>query len=220
MKEKIIRFLKEKRDLIIFGAIILAIFGSVIGISSISLKNKDKDIPTNLPEPEDTTEPSTEISPTVTIYKIECPVIGDYEISRGFFDMSYDTEVLKEAMIISDTSIIESKGVSYKSTNDSNLSVLSVLPGRVIALDETENTGIVVTIEHNDGIISRYKSLSVANVKLNDEVGSNTIIGETGESLFDKEAGNHVHVELINNGNYVDITKVIGKESSEVSQMK
>ncbi|MGM9971831.1 MAG: peptidoglycan DD-metalloendopeptidase family protein [Anaeroplasmataceae bacterium] len=216
MKDKILNFIKDKRELIIFTFIIIAIFGSVIAIASIALKDS-KTVPTIVPENPPSEDPPEDFPIT---YKMLCPVEGDYLIVRTFYDMSYDTVVLESAFIETDTTMKESKGVSYSGVNNESLNVVTVLPGKVIDIDETELYGNVVTIEHSDSIISRYRSLSSVSVNIGDELQENEVIGITGESLYDTLAKNHVHVELLSNGNYIDITKTIGKEASEVASMK
>lgn len=216
MKEKLVDFIKSKKELIVFTSIIIAIFSAVIAISNIALK-EESSIQTITPQEPTIEEPIIE-SPVV--YYMSSPVSGDYQIVRNFYDMTYDTEVLKDAFIKTNTTLYESKGVSYSGINNESLDVYTILPGKVINIEETELYGIVVTILHDDGIISRYKSLSSVTVNVNDKLTEKAKIGLTGESLYDKEANNHVHVEVIVNGNYLDLTKLEGIKSSEVSSMK
>lgn len=219
MKNKVKTFLKEKKDIIIFVIILLLVFGSVIAISKVALNKSNKVAPAINPDIPAPTEPIPTEEPVISP-SFSLPIKGDYVIRRNYYDMSYDTKVLENALIISETSISESKGISYSKEDNSSFDVLSIIDGVVSDIVDSEIYGNVVYITHDDGIISKYMSLSSVSVNIGDSIKTGDKIGISGESLYDIEALNHVHLEIINNGVYIDPTNIFGKTIEEIITTK
>lgn len=221
MKDKIITFIKNKKELIVFALVIITIFSSVIAIANYALK--DNSVTVNTPNDEIEDPIIDEIKDPIienVSYKVSLPINSDYEIVRTFYDVSYDTDVLVNAFIMTDTTLTESKGVSFRSISNESVEVMNILPGTVIDIIDSDIYGYVVTIEHENGVISRYKSLSSINVIIGDILDENQCIGYTGESLYDIDALCHVHVEVIENSNYIDVTSIIGLSIDEFNNNK
>ena len=93
-----------------------------------------------------------------------------------------------------------------------NAPVLAVADGKVVSVEETTLEGIVVSIEHKDGIVSVYKSLSSASVKAGDEVTLGSSIGVAGTMLTEASDNVHVHLEMTVNGEIVNPLENIDAE--------
>lgn len=93
-----------------------------------------------------------------------------------------------------------------------NAPVLAVADGKVVSVEETTLEGIVVSIEHKDGIVSVYKSLSSASVKAGDEVTLGSSIGVAGTMLAEASDNVHVHLEMTVNGEIVNPLEYIDAE--------
>jgi len=93
-----------------------------------------------------------------------------------------------------------------------NAPVLAVADGKVVSVEETTLEGIVVSIEHKDGIVSVYKSLSSASVKAGDEVTLGSSIGIAGTMLTEASDNVHVHLEMTVNGEIVNPLEYIDAE--------
>lgn len=93
-----------------------------------------------------------------------------------------------------------------------NAPVLAVADGKVVSVEETTLEGIVVSIEHKDGIVSVYKSLSSASVKAGDEVTLGSSIGVAGTMLTEASDNVHIHLEMTVNGEIVNPLEYIDAE--------
>lgn len=93
-----------------------------------------------------------------------------------------------------------------------NAPVLAIADGKVVSVEETTLEGIVVSIEHKDGIVSVYKSLSSASVKAGDEVTLGSSIGVAGTMLTEASDNVHVHLEMTVNGEIVNPLEYIDAE--------
>lgn len=225
MKDKIKRFFIDKKELLVFIAVVVVVFATVITIASLALNDtpvsSDEPVINNPGNDNPTVNPGND-NPVVQQPKVKfaVPVQGEYEVVRIFFDLALSDEELVSAIISTGSYMIESKGVSYAKPDNSTFDVCSIYDGKVTSVEEDELNGVCVTIQHADDVVSIYSSLSDVNVKLNDTVTVGQVIGKGSTSLNDVEAGVHVHLEVKVNGEYVNPTTVFGKELSEVQVIK
>lgn len=80
-----------------------------------------------------------------------------------------------------------------------NEPVLNIADGSVFSSGWTINNGFVISIQHNDGIISTYKHLSRLNKQDGDLVLKGDIIGITGNTGV-LSTGPHLHFEIWKDG--------------------
>lgn len=78
--------------------------------------------------------------------------------------------------------------------------------GTVSAVDSDPLWGIMVTIDHGNGIITRYCNLNEGvTVQVGQEVGSGEEIGAVGETAdIETSEKSHLHFEVLKNGSYVN----------------
>ena len=168
MKDKIKRFFIDKKELLVFIAVVVVVFATVITIATLALNDTpvvgddpvvnpgdDDDDPTQKPEDPDDNNPVD-----LPKAKFAVPVKGEYEMVRIFFDLSLSDEELVSAIISTGSYMIESKGVSYAKSDNSVFDVCSIYDGKVTSVEEDELDGVCVTIRHADGVESIYSSLS------------------------------------------------------------
>ena len=217
-------FLKEKKDLLIFVGVLIVTFISVLGIARIASK-EEKEIeaggniinPTPTPTPVETTP----IEPQPNMPKIQLPLKQNHIIKREYFDLTGDISLLEDAVKTNGTTFIESKGISYGVDGNKVFDVYNICGGEVISVSgDAENLeGYTVAIKHDDHVVSVYSSLSKVTVKVGDILEDNVIIGVSGTTIIDIDAGIHVHLEVLYDGKYVNPKDTIGKEVSELVSM-
>lgn len=224
MKDKIKRFFIDKKELLVFIAVVVVVFATVITIASLALSDtpvsKGDDPVVNPgdddPKPNNPDDDNPTVKPEEKA-KFIVPVSGEYEIVRTYFDAALSDEELVSAIIFTGSYMIESKGLSYaKPNSDDPFNVCAIYEGTVTAVEEDELNGTMVTVKHADGIESMYSSLSDVTLKVNDKVTQGQTLGKSCASLLDVEAGVHVHLEVKVNGSYVNPSTIFGKEITEI----
>ena len=224
MKDKIKRFLIDKKELLVFIAVVLVVFATVITIASLALS----DVPATGDDPvvdepgtdePGVDEPGTD-EPDPVVKKFALPLSGEYEVVRIFFDTNLAEEELVSAIITNGSYMVESKGMSYAKADNSVFDVSAVYDGEIVSIDEDELDGTTVTIKHSDSVISIYSSLSDVSVSVGDQVTCGQTFAKASTSMLDVEAGVHVHLEIKVNNSYVNPASVFGKEITEVAAMK
>ncbi len=147
----------------------------------------------------------------------EKPPVIDTDTDKIKFGLPVENgTVIREAAL--DTLVYMPSLNMWKSHNGvdfaaaENAPVLAVADGKVVSVEETTLEGIVVSIEHKDGIVSVYKSLSSASVKAGDEVTLGSSIGVAGTMLTEASDNVHVHLEMTVNGEIVNPLEYIDAE--------
>ena len=101
-------------------------------------------------------------------------------------------------------------GVDFAATE--NAPVLSVADGKVTSVEQTTLEGVVITVDHGEGVVSIYKSLASASVRVGDEVKLGGEIGKAGTMLTENSDGFHVHLEMTVNGTLTDPLEYVDAE--------
>lgn len=95
--------------------------------------------------------------------------------------------------------------------------VVSVLDGTVTDIEKTTLEGNVVTVTHDNGYVSVYKSLdSLIAVKVGDKVKAGDKLGKASSSMMSElNTGSHLHFELKKDGKYVDPATILPIEGDK-----
>lgn len=92
-----------------------------------------------------------------------------------------------------------------------NSEVKAIAGGTVTKATEDDRYGMMIEIDHGNGIISTYSNLADTNlVELGDVIKQGDIIGSVGKTaLFESMEPAHVHLEMTRNSAYINPTKHI-----------
>lgn len=96
-----------------------------------------------------------------------------------------------------------------------NAPVKVIANGKVSKVEQTTLEGVVVTVTHENGLVSVYKSLASASVKEGDEVSAGAQIGVAGTMLTENSDGVHLHLEMLENGKLVNPLSYLEIESNK-----
>lgn len=144
------------------------------------------------------------------------PIDGDnFEVTLEFFNRgaSDATELTNSFFFFPVGGIISSTqsfGTSFSGPNDEVVNVVAALSGTVVAVDERPILGTVVTIEHENGVQTVYTGVYDATVEEGMEVAQGDVLGTTGLSTREPDAGNVVHFEVIHNDSNVNPQTLFG----------
>lgn len=140
---------------------------------------------------------------------------SNVKILQGFYNYKA-TEKEQEGSIINyEQTYIQNSGVIYGGV-DGGFDVVSVLDGTVTSVKEDKLLGNIVEIKNSDKVVTIYQSLTDVTVKENDAVVAGTIIGKSGESNMNKNAGKHITFKLKVNGAYVNPEEYYDKNLGEL----
>lgn len=157
----------------------------------------------------------------VPVMNLETKLIRPYTdesvtIGKDFYSYEDDQTTQTNSIIYYENTYMQNSGVDYKSEN--TFDIIAILPGEVIEVKKEELLGNIITIRHENDIISVYQSLEEVNVQKGDQVSQGQIIGKSGTSDLNKELQNHVHFELIIQGQIKDPEAFFDKKINEIDQ--
>lgn len=146
-----------------------------------------------------------------TTKKIINPYIdSSVKIRKTYYDYKGESQSQENSITVHENTYIQNSGIDF--TSDNQFDVISILEGTVISVKEDNLIGKTIEIKHDNGIISSYQSLSEVNVKKDDYINQGQVIGKSGTNELDKEIGNHLHLEIYENGNSVNPENYLNKE--------
>lgn len=138
----------------------------------------------------------------VTIKIIRPYLDKDVKIGKNFYDYNSNEELQNNAIVNYENTYIQNSGVDY--IKDDFFSVVAILDGTVISVNNNELLGNTIEIQHDKNLISVYQSLSTITVKEGDTVTQGDILGKSGVCKLNQELGNHLHFELFKEGQVVN----------------
>ena len=193
----------EQRKKVIFNIIYATIIGilivaCIVTIVAVSGKEVSTQKPIQNVKPDANIKEDIVVSTTTYVVPIkDATIVKDYSAT----ELQYN-ETLKQWEI--------HKAIDFIAGE--NLDVFSITNGIVTNVYNNYLEGSVIEITHDNGLVSVYKSLEVANVSVGDKVSAGQIIGKVGNSMAQElNAGAHLHFELFENGvkinpsNYLDL---------------
>lgn len=139
---------------------------------------------------------------------------SDVKIVKNFYDYKSDSEQQEKSLIYYEGTYLQSSGVSY--SKGDVFDVVSIYDGKVTEVKEDTTLGNTITIEHKNGVISNYQSVSDIKVKEGDSVVGGQVIAKSSTSNIATDLGNHLYFELIINGVCVNPENYYDKSINEL----
>ena len=159
-------------------------------------------------------EPENNIKISYPVINETNKIINPYsdesvKIGKRYYDYKAEEQIQEDSLTVHDNIYYQNTGIDF--TSEEEFDVLSISNGTVVNVKEDQSTGKTVEIKHDNGLISIYQSLSDVRVKKDDIVSQAQIIGRSGTNELDKELGNHLHLEIYENGISVNPEMYLGK---------
>lgn len=123
-------------------------------------------------------------------------------ISKSFYDITSDEETQQRSLIFYQNTYMENTGILY--TSSEPFDVVSVLDGKITNIKTDDILGNVVTIEHNNDLVTVYYSLNDIDVKKDDTIKQGQSIGKSGSNKLENEKENCLLFEVYYKGNLLN----------------
>jgi len=138
----------------------------------------------------------------------------DVKIVKDYYDYKAESTKQENSLIFYENTYIQSSGVSYSSGKE--FDVVSVLDGIVKDVKEDLTLGNSITIEHENGIVSIYQSVTNITVKSGDKINAGFVVATSSTSNISSDLNNHLYFELIVDGACVNPENYYDKLISEI----
>lgn len=142
--------------------------------------------------------------PVVTISNTISRPYYDSDVNQVllFYNVIDTEENQARALIQYDNTYIQSNGVAY--SKGTPFDVISVMDGTVKEVKSDEMLGNIIVIEHDNGYVSTYESVSDITIEPGMPVVKGQLIAKSSTSNILKELDNHLYFELSKNGENVN----------------
>jgi stage II sporulation protein Q len=122
-----------------------------------------------------------------------------------FYDSTASVEQREAAMVVDKDNTFKPHMATDLARKDAaTFDVLAALSGKVTVASQTPVNGYEVQIEHPNGLVTVYQSLTDLKVQVGDEVEQGDLIASAGQSESEPSEGVHLHFEVRNNGQPVN----------------
>lgn len=207
------RRLKKPVAYALYGLVFVSVFGAIFSIETATSPK--------LQEPDMEYVSKTIIENNEPVVAINSVIKRPYnnetvKIIKDYYDYKDDSVEQENSIIYYEDTYLQSSGVSY--SGDVSFEVMSILDGTVSSVTENNLLGNIVEIDHGNGIIGYYQSLSEINVKKGDTVVQGQIIGKSGFSNIAKELNDHLNFELSIKGKLVNPEDYYDRNISDLEE--
>ena len=115
-------------------------------------------------------QPSVEVNSNLE--KIQMPVadVANTVIKKPFYDVNADEKEQEEALVFYNNRYEPNKGIDIAIKDGKAFDVVASLSGNVTKVQEDALLGNVIEVEHEDGVVTRYQSVTDIQVAVGDEV--------------------------------------------------
>lgn len=119
---------------------------------------------------------------------------SDVKIVKNYYNYKGTEDEQKESIIYYEDTYIPSSGVSYG--KDEVFDVVAILDGKVTKVSNDDTLGNIITIEHENGIVSTYESIKDITVKEGDTVKQGDKLATSSTANITSDLKNHLYFEL------------------------
>lgn len=131
------------------------------------------------------------------------PYLSDsVKIGRTFYDYKAEAKKQENSLIVYENTYIQNNGVDYISDDD--FDVVSILDGEIISIEDSEVYGKILTVKHNENLISVYSNIKDTVAKVGYKLSQGEIIGKSTKSSLFSSDNSMLHFEVYYKGNALD----------------
>ncbi len=124
------------------------------------------------------------------------------KITSSFYDEKADNSKQESSIIFYKGTYLQNNGVDY--TSDEDFDVVSVFDGEVISIEDNDVYGKVLTIKHNDNLLTTYSNIKNILVTVGYRVSQGEIIGSSNKSNIDSNIKSMLHFEIKYKDDYLN----------------
>ncbi|MBA4536661.1 M23 family metallopeptidase [Bacillus aquiflavi] len=117
-------------------------------------------------------------------------------IKKQFYDSKAKKDEQEAALVFYNNKYHQNTGIDIAMKKGETFDVVAALSGNVKKVEEDSLLGNVIVIEHDKGIVTQYQAVKDIKVKVGDFVKQGQALAKAGQSLFNQDAGVHVHFEI------------------------
>jgi stage II sporulation protein Q len=163
-------------------------------------------------------EPALEVNRSMENFSMPVTDPDAVVIQKQFYDFDGSAEEQEAALVFYNNTYHPNTGIDITMENGEAFEVVAALSGTVTNVLEDSLLGNVIEIEHDKGIVTQYQSVTDIDVKVGDQVDQGQALAKAGKSLYNEEAGTHLHFEIRKDGVAVNPIDYFNKPLSTLQE--
>lgn len=164
-------------------------------------------------------EPAIEVNSKLENIKMPVTNAEETVIKKQFYDVNGTNEEQEAALVSYNNRYEPNKGIDIAMKDGKTFDVVASLSGIVENVKEDALLGNEITISHDNGVVTRYQSVTDIAVAVGDEVKQGQVLAKAGQSLLNQEAGTHVHFEIRKDNVALNPIDLIDKQLSSIESV-
>ncbi|WP_370876254.1 peptidoglycan DD-metalloendopeptidase family protein [Neobacillus ginsengisoli] len=165
-------------------------------------------------------QPAVEVNKALENFKMPVANADQAVVKMGFYDFKASPKDQEAALVFYNNTYQPNTGIDITSKDGKAFDVTASLSGTVTRVDQDSVLGNVIEIEHDKGVVTQYQSVKDMKIKVGDQVNQGQVIATAGQSLYNKDAGTHVHFEIRKDGVAVNPTNYFNKPLAALQEEK
>lgn len=139
-------------------------------------------------------------------------------IQKEFYDFNDSEEKQEAALVFYNNTYHPNTGIDIAMENGETFDVVAALSGTVTNVLEDALLGNVIEITHDEGIVTQYQAVTDIDVTVGEEIEQGQKLAMAGKSIFNEEAGVHVHFEIRKDGIAVNPLDYVNRPLSALQE--
>ena len=139
---------------------------------------------------------------------------SNVRVLNSFYDYKAPSDSQINSIIYYDNTYMQDTGNIYSSEN--KFDVLAIADGEVLKVEDSPLSGKIVTIKHENDVISIYQFLEDVLLTPNKIIKQGDKVGTSGTSNIIDNTKNQLYFELLVRGTFVDAEDCYGKSINEL----
>lgn len=136
------------------------------------------------------------------------------QILQNYYDYKGNKDIQEKSLILYENTYLQNSGVDYG--NDNIFDVVAIYDGTVLDVSNDDILGKIIEVQHTNNLIAYYECLGDTKVKKDDYISQGQIIATSGTCNISKNIGNHLHLEIANNGKIINPESIYEKTIEEI----
>lgn len=137
-------------------------------------------------------------------------------IKNNFYDPDGTKEERENALVFHNNTYRQNTGIDIAMEDGKAFDVLAALSGTVVKVENDSILGNIIEVEHEEGVTTHYQSMADVAVEVGALVKQGDVIGTAGKSVYNKDAGIHVHFEVRKDGRELNPNDFFNKPLADI----
>lgn len=194
---------------VIYTSMALVIVAIVFGFNELYKNQQEESAVEQSPVAQDQNLISTSAKLESLKYPFKEEYFNEVTVLTNFYDVNADEAKRENALLVFNNQVFTTSTGMTIAINSEPFAVVAAMSGTVKEVKMDVFTGNRITIEHPNGMETRYNSVSDILIKEGDQVSQGEQIATAQENESNPNAGVHLHFELLEQGKFVDPEKYL-----------